>query len=383
MSKRSFNHSLRLTLIVLCMTLSFGFSSQTAQAATTYVTTGSVNFRTGPSTSYAIIDKLSAGEETTLIRKYNSSWYQVNHRGREGYLSTNYLQLKSTPATGLLITTGSVNFRTGPSTSHAVIRNLSQGTVIELVSVHNAYWYQVRCNGTTGYLSPKYVTTYSESPSLGTYVTTGSVNFRTGPSTSYSVIRKLTAGQKVELLSVYNSSWYKVRHNGTTGYLSSRYVTPYQEPGFQAGSLNYRGSGISWYNNFSYDEMKQYPTNHVSKITELLDQRKAVLIGPNFSAGDGFSNYLAGHNPGILSPLAAIELGDTFHATDSSGRSTAYVVTDKVTGTTQTGAAKPIGPSGKRVFDYYFWGVAEECIVIQFCTGPNDAIAVLYAVPAR
>lgn len=378
MSNRPVRRSLRFVLISLCMALTFGFFPTTAEASFPSVTTGSSMFRTALPGSDATIDPLASGEMAGIppIR------YPADQGSHAALLLSGSSLDRTLPVTGLLITTGSVNFRSGPSTSYSVIRNLSQGTVVELLSVYNSYWYKVRHNGTTGYLSPKYVTAYQEAPSLGTYVTTGSVNFRTGPSTSYSVIRKLSAGQLVELLAIHNSYWYKVRHNGTTGYLSPKYITPWQEPTLQPGTLSYKGTGIAWYNSFSYDEMKKYPTTHTARIAELLDQRKAVLIGPNFSAADGYSNYLAGHNPGILSPLVAIGVGDTFSATDSSGRTTTYVVTDKATGTTRTGASQLIGPSGKKVFDYYFWGVAEECIVIQFCTGA-DAIAVFYAVPAR
>ena len=403
MTKRPANGLKRLASVTLGVMLSVGLLAETALASTTLVTTGTVNFRTGPSTSQSIIRKVSPGETATLLSKYNSSWYKVDLKGKTGYLSSKYVTTQSTPKTSsydLYRTTGSVNFRTGPSTSNSVIQKLSQGSVVEYISTYNSSWYKVSYNGKIGYLSPKYITPYltntsappSKPATQGTYVVTGSVNFRTGPSTSNSVIRKLSIDQTVELVSIYNSSWYKVIHNGTTGYLSPRYIssaapstgtTPAPSvPSYKAATLTYKGSTISWYNSFSYDLMKQNPTTHVSKMSTLLDQRKAVLIGPSFSATDGYSNYLAGHNPGILSPLAKMKIGDTFTATDKNGKATSYVVTSTATGTTTTCAAKTIGPNQKKVFDYYFSGVAEECIVIQFCTGATS-IATHYAVPVK
>lgn len=48
------------------------------------------------------------------------------------------------------------------------------------------------------------------------------VNFRKGPSTSYSVIRMLKKGEKLTLVSKYNSNFWKVKDsNGVTGYISS------------------------------------------------------------------------------------------------------------------------------------------------------------------
>ncbi|GAC43818.1 NlpC/P60 family protein [Paenibacillus popilliae] len=54
-----------------------------------------------------------------------------------------------------------------------------------------------------------------------------SVHLRKGASTSSSVIRLMKKGEKVTILSKYNSYWYKVRDSkGNTGYMStsSKYI---------------------------------------------------------------------------------------------------------------------------------------------------------------
>ena len=55
-------------------------------------------------------------------------------------------------------------------------------------------------------------------------VTASSLNFRTGPSTSYSIINVLMNGQKVEYIST-SGSWLKVKYNGVTGYVHGDYLT--------------------------------------------------------------------------------------------------------------------------------------------------------------
>ncbi len=55
-------------------------------------------------------------------------------------------------------------------------------------------------------------------------VNVGGLNFRKGPGTSYSVIRVLTKGEEVEVISESNG-WSKIRNKGTEGYVASRYLS--------------------------------------------------------------------------------------------------------------------------------------------------------------
>ncbi len=54
-------------------------------------------------------------------------------------------------------------------------------------------------------------------------VTGGSVNLRTGPSTSYSKITTLSKGAEVGFISESNG-WAKISYNGSIGYMSSQYL---------------------------------------------------------------------------------------------------------------------------------------------------------------
>ena len=60
--------------------------------------------------------------------------------------------------------------------------------------------------------------------------TTSSLNMRTGPGTSYSIIDTLAVGTSIEITGLYKNSsggyWYRIKYNGTTGYVDSGYVTP-------------------------------------------------------------------------------------------------------------------------------------------------------------
>ena len=60
--------------------------------------------------------------------------------------------------------------------------------------------------------------------------TTSSLNMRTGPGTSYSIIDTLNPGASIEVTGIYKNSsgvyWYQINYGGSTGYVDSGYVTP-------------------------------------------------------------------------------------------------------------------------------------------------------------
>ncbi len=115
-------------------------------------------------------------------------------------------------------TAASVNFRVGPSTNYSIIRKLSAGTVIDVIS-HGTNWSKVTQSGTTGYLSNQYINFTS------TGFITGRVNLRTAGSSYAAILTKIPAGATVKVLSGPVSGWYKVIWNNMTGYIYKSYVT--------------------------------------------------------------------------------------------------------------------------------------------------------------
>jgi uncharacterized protein YgiM (DUF1202 family) len=60
-------------------------------------------------------------------------------------------------------------------------------------------------------------------------ISASSLNMRTGPGTSYSIISSLSSGSSVKVTGVYKNSsggyWYQINYNGTNGYVDANYVT--------------------------------------------------------------------------------------------------------------------------------------------------------------
>ena len=192
----------------------------------TMVTTANLNMRTGPSTSYSIIRVIPNGAEVKVLSTSNG-WARVVYGGSEGYASLSYLKPKSTlPSTGetVMVTTANLNMRTGPSTSYSIIRVIPNGAEVKVLSTSNG-WARIVYGGSEGYASLSYLKPKDTLPSTGgtIMVTTANLNMRTGPSTSYSVIRVIPLGAEVKVLST-SSGWARVEYDGSVGYASLSYL---------------------------------------------------------------------------------------------------------------------------------------------------------------
>ncbi len=234
------------------------------------VVTGSdVNFRSGPSVDYAILECLPKGTVVTVTDRSDSEWYGVTYNGRSGYISSAYLSIASEPAPDPAPNTdtggdsgsspvqaeglsGTVNamyvrFRSGPGTEYSILGEYNRGTALT-VTGSSGNWYAVVINGQSGYMYADYVTvggsvdpdptptptpTPTPPPADPIVVTpTGNqaghirgdyVYFRSGPSKYYSIYDCLDNGTALTITG-RSGDWYAVTINGTSGYVYSAYV---------------------------------------------------------------------------------------------------------------------------------------------------------------
>ena len=126
-------------------------------------------------------------------------------------------------ATDSFRTTDNVNFRTSPSTNASVIKTLSTGSSVTVLTHDPANWSQVMFSGSVGYIRSDFLKFPVES-SPGAFKTTGGVNIRTGPSTDANIIRTVGTGTVIELLEHDPAGWSNIRYNGTEGYIKSSYL---------------------------------------------------------------------------------------------------------------------------------------------------------------
>ena len=129
------------------------------------------------------------------------------------------------------VTADVLNVRSGAGTGHNVISKVKSGQVLQVIGQENG-WFKVSVNGQTGYVSGDFVTTggnnrnyYSVQQGTGTYtVNVSSLNVRTGPSASHTVLGSVNKGKTVQVVGEVQD-WFKINFNGGTGYVSKDYVT--------------------------------------------------------------------------------------------------------------------------------------------------------------
>ena len=124
-------------------------------------------------------------------------------------------------------TTATVNVRSGAGTNYKVVTCVSKGKTVTTNGT-SGNWTKVTANGKTGYISSKYLKSSGNSSTTTTSGTTvystTTLNVRSGPGTSYSIVTSMKKGQSAVKTGA-SGSWYKVSVNGKTGYVSSKYIT--------------------------------------------------------------------------------------------------------------------------------------------------------------
>ena len=269
------------------------------------ITTARVHFRTGAGTNYSSMGVLDTGVKVTYISE-SGNWTKVQYNSKTGYICSDYLKKESSTSTttNTMYVTASagLNLRKGPSTSYAVIKTLSKGTEVTVVSSSNG-WSKVNVGGVSGYVSSDYLSSTkpstgssssneSTSNSTSTMYTTDRLNLRKGVGTSYSVITTLDKGVAVTVHSSSNG-WSKVSVNGMTGYVSSSYLSSTKPSNSSSSTDSSTSSKVDKVLNFASQQLgKPYVWG---------------AQGPNSFDCSGLTYYVYKNAAGITLPRTSVE----------------------------------------------------------------------------
>lgn len=122
-----------------------------------------------------------------------------------------------------IVDASGLRLRSEPSTSSTIISTAANGDKVVVLADYGD-WYYVNYNLNVGYMSAEYLDFLEkENVELGIGKVNTASNFRTGPSTSDSVIATLSKNTQVNIIGL-NCGWYKVTCNGSTGYIRSDLV---------------------------------------------------------------------------------------------------------------------------------------------------------------
>ncbi|MGW8564607.1 SH3 domain-containing protein [Isoptericola sp. NPDC055881] len=211
---------------------------------TSYVAVASLNLRSSASTSSTVLARLARGTKVTQVATSSKGWVRIKAGTRTGYVWAAYLTstapkpttptTPTTPtATVAYVNTSSLNLRSSASTSSTVLARLARGTKVTQVAAPSKGWVKVKAGTRTGYVATAYLTAKAPSATPGTttpaarysYVTVPSLNLRSKPSTSSTVLTRLARGTKVTHVGAASKGWQKVTVGGRTGYVSTTYLS--------------------------------------------------------------------------------------------------------------------------------------------------------------
>ena len=149
-------------------------------------------------------------------------------------------------AEGQIKTTAKANVRSGAGTNHSILGTAAKGKVLRFDKTakdgRGVIWYHVT-TGRNGWISSTNTTQLSGSVSGKTRAkvtgkavkangravkATGDANLRKGPGLDYGSVGMMKAGKTATFRNEAKKDargvvWYKVRFNGRTGWISSRY----------------------------------------------------------------------------------------------------------------------------------------------------------------
>ena len=227
---------------------------------TVYRVTTPLNARSGPGTSYAVVQGMPEGEEIT-VTAVDGDWFQFERNGQTVWSHSAYLReaaassaagsTPSAPAAGAAGTYRVVDVwlraRSGPGLDHPMIRVLDPDTEITATG-RDGDWVSFRSGGRTLWVhshhlesvsgagsssgsssAPASGTSVGSSPNsssaAGTYQVDGVwLNARTGPGMSSSVYTVLGPGDRIEVTG-RNGAWLSFIREGRTLWSHSDYLT--------------------------------------------------------------------------------------------------------------------------------------------------------------
>ncbi|WP_165478514.1 C40 family peptidase [Clostridioides difficile] len=315
------------------------------------VTASALNIRSGPSSDCDKVAKLYKGKTVEILEKSNG-WYKVRVSssvvgwGSAKYISTSGssegTSSQNNPTisgNGKVNVSSRLNVRSGAGTNYSLVGKANNGDVVKLLEQSNG-WYKIKLsNGVTGWASSQYISKTSEDvgtnnssnsnstnnsdkkPSSeesiegknGKVTSAVSLNVRSGPGTSYSIIGKLNGGDVVELKAKSNG-WYKVKlSSGTIGWVSASYISETNE------DTKEKPNSSSNQNSQSNSNSKPSFTGNSDKSTakgSTIVDFAYTLIGIPYQWGasgpdkfdcSGFTQYVFKHSVGVSIPRVSRE----------------------------------------------------------------------------
>ncbi|GAA1434297.1 hypothetical protein GCM10009616_28290 [Microlunatus lacustris] len=219
--------------LLVCVALMVGLVGTTpAAAVSTATTTESLNVRSGPGTTHAVLGTLKQGQKVTTLAT-TKGWTTIEFKDRRAYVSAQYLRqaaapVASTPAVqagSLRATTTAVNARRGAGTSHAILEVLAGGTKVTMTGRTSGGFAEIVVGSRQGWVSTTYLKAASGLPAVvGTRVATAVLDIRSTAADRYTRIAEVEKGAELEITGVVTNGRAQVIHAGAARWVTAKYL---------------------------------------------------------------------------------------------------------------------------------------------------------------
>lgn len=299
--------NLKYMMLILVVALMIVFTNK-VEASTGTVTTETLNLRSEASTNSSVIELLNANEKLDIISE-DGNWYKVEHNGKEGYVSKEYVELNSEDTTNKPEQSENTNLSNVTNQSANIEVNtaikLEKDTVIKILPLINSNnlgnvkageeitviakannWIFVQTADIAGWIinvnetikdtdtekatniededkkEPEQTgndkkedkqneTNYEQS--VTKYVNASSVYLRREPSTDSTIVTTLIKNTDVKVTGEVED-WYKVKFNDYSGYIHKELLSDSKVEATNRGTSN-REKAISNVSNNKVSEL--------------------------------------------------------------------------------------------------------------------------------
>ncbi|MBO0525056.1 CHAP domain-containing protein [Clostridium botulinum] len=274
---------------------------------TSKVSCSSLNVRSNPSLSSAVIGGVSKNQTISIISESNG-WAKIKYGSGIGYVSSQYLyDGNNTISSGnggsssnesvqpgfvkLSSSSSLLNVRSSANLSSSIIGSLKNGSSVSILGKTGS-WYKIKYGSKVAYVSSNYISSSNNSNSSsdnnsststgkGTVKlssTSSSLNLRENPSLSSKILGGLSHGSSVDILGK-TGSWYKIKYGSKIGYVSNQFITTSNSSNSSGSSVtNQRFGTVYLSNKYSTLNVRKNAGTNSSVISSLAYGSKVEIL---------------------------------------------------------------------------------------------------------
>ena len=260
-----------MLVLTLCLSLvlvnaSAAETDNISGAGRVTTSSGSLNVRSGPSSSSTIKTSIPRNSYVTLLYKTNNFWYVRYSLNGYGYCHGDYITLASSDTQYVKTTSGNLRVRSSASQSATVKTTLPTGTPLTVLSKSGNFSQVVYNGNQVGYVHSDYIVKYKKiSLSVHDFKQTDS---------RWANVTLGTSGQTIAKIGCATTALAM-----TESYRTGTTIYPHQ----MAKKLSYTSGGaVYWPTNYNIVTSQ---TGYLKVIYDTLMQGKPVIVGAKNSYG--------------------------------------------------------------------------------------------------